>query len=147
MKSLFLLGRLVFGGFFLYNGLHHFQERKAMAQYTSSKGVPVPELAVTASGALLLAGGASVLLGIKPKWGTLAIITFLAGVSPVMHDFWTSDDPMRKQNDMAHFAKNIAMLGAAMAFMGMDEPWPVSVPIGQPNRFERVKKYVRQVAA
>jgi putative oxidoreductase len=147
MKSLFLLGRLIFGGFFLYNGLHHLQERKAMAQYTSSKGVPAPELAVTATGALLVAGGASVLLGIKPKWGTLAIVTFLAGVSPVMHDFWKSDDPNRRQNDMAHFMKNMAMLGAAMAFMGMDEPWPVSIPIGQPNRLKRVKKYVRQVAA
>ena len=147
MKSLFLLGRIVFGGFFLYNGIHHFQQRKAMAQYTGSKGVPAPELAVVGSGSLLLLGGASVLLGIKPKWGTLAIITFLSGVSPVMHDFWKSDDPMRKQNDMAHFMKNVAMLGAAMAFMGMKEPWPVSVPIGQPNRFERVKKYVRQVAA
>jgi putative oxidoreductase len=147
MKSLFLLGRIVFGGFFLYNGLHHFQQRKSMAQYTSSKGVPMPEVAVMASGALLLAGGASVLLGIKPKWGTLAIITFLTGVSPVMHDFWKSDDPARKQNDMIHFMKNVAMLGAAMAFMGMDEPWPISVPIGQPSRLKHVKKYVQEMAA
>ena len=147
MKSIFLIGRLIFGGFFLYNGIHHLQQRKAMAQYASSKGVPRPELAVVGSGALLLAGGASVLLGIKPRWGTLAIITFLSGVSPVMHDFWKSDDPARKQSDMINFMKNMAMLGAAMAFMGMEEPWPVSVPIGQPNRFERVKKYVRQVAA
>jgi len=147
MKPLFLLGRLMFGGFFLYSGLHHFQERKASAQYASGKGVPAPELAVTATGALLMAGGASVLLGIKPKWGTLAIVTFLAGASPVMHDFWKSDDPGRKQNDMAHFMKNVAMLGAAMTLMGMEEPWPVSVPIGQPNRLERVKKYVRRVAA
>jgi putative oxidoreductase len=147
MKALFLLGRLVFGGFFLYSGLNHFQQRKPMAQYASAKNVPLPELAVTSSGALLLAGGASVLLGIKPKWGTLAIVTFLAGVSPIMHDFWRSEDPERRQNDMIHFMKNMAMLGAAMAFMGMEEPWPVSVPIGQPDRLERVKKYVKKVAA
>ena len=147
MKAFFLLGRLIFGGFFLYNGVHHFQERKTMAQYVSSKNVPMPELAVTASGALLLLGGASVLLGVKPKVGTLAIMGFLAGVSPVMHDFWRSEDATRRQNDMAHFMKNLAMLGAAMAFMGMDEPWPVSVPIGRPSRLERVKHYVRRVAA
>ena len=101
----------------VYNGVHHIQERKAMAQYTASKGVPSPELAVTATGALLLAGGASVLLGVKPKWGTLAIVTFLAGVSPVMHDFWKSDDPARKQNDMAHFMKNMAIDGGSLAFV------------------------------
>ncbi len=107
----------------------------------------MPDVAVTASGALLILGGASVLLGVKPKVGTLAIMAFLAGVSPVMHDFWKSGDPTRRQNDMVNFMKNMAMLGGAMALMGMDEPWPVSVPIGQPDRLERVKRYVRRVAA
>lgn len=147
MKSLFLLGRLIFGGFFLYSGLHHFQERKNMAQYASSKNVPMPEAAVTATGALLLLGGTSILLGVKPKIGTLAIVTFLAGVSPVMHNFWESQDPNERQGQMVHFMKNMAMLGAAMAFMGMEEPWPVSVPIGQPSRLERIKRYARQMAA
>lgn len=147
MKAAFLLGRLIFGGFFLYNGLHHFQQRKALSQYAGAKHVPMPEVAVTASGALLLVGGASVLLGIKPKVGTLAIMGFLAGVSPVMHDFWRSQDPERRQADMINFMKNVAMLGAALALMGMEEPWPVSVPIGQPSRLERVKRYARQMAA
>ena len=147
MKSFFLLGRIIFGGFFLYSGIHHFQEKKQLAQYAAAKNVPEPELAVTASGAMLLLGGASVLLGVKPKLGTLAIVAFLAGVSPVMHNFWTSDDAAHRQNDMVQFMKNIAMLGGAMALMGVEEPWPFSVPVGQPDRLERVKRYVRRVAA
>ncbi len=147
MKTVFVLGRIVFGGFFLYSGIHHFQEKKQLAQYAAAKNVPMPELAVTASGALLLLGGASILLGVKPKIGSLAIMSFLAGVTPVIHDFWSSQDAGQRQNDMVHFMKNIAMLGGAMALMGMDEPWPISVPIGQPDRLERVKRYVRRVAA
>ncbi len=147
MKAPFLLGRLIFGGFFLYSGIHHFQEKKSMAQFTASKNVPLPELAVTASGALLIAGGVSVLLGVKPKLGTLAIMGFLAGVTPVMHDFWKAKDPMQKQSDAAHFMKNVAMLGAAMALMGVDEPWPVSVPIGKRDRLEPIRRFARQVAA
>lgn len=147
MKAVFLLGRLIFGGFFLYNGLHHFQQRKAMAQYVGSKNVPMPELAVSATGAMLLLGGASVLLGVKPKVGTVTIMGFLAGVSPIMHDFWNSQDAQHRQTDMAHFMKNIALLGAAMAFMSMEEPWPVSIPLGQPSRVDRVKRYIRHVAA
>ncbi len=147
MDALFLLGRIILGGFFLYSGVHHFQERKSMSQYVSSKNVPMPEVAVTASGALLLLGGASVLFGVKPKIGTAAIIAFLAGVSPVMHDFWKSDDPNQRQNNMTHFMKNMAMLGAAMSLMAMDEPWPMSVPIGQPDRIERIKRFARKVAA
>ncbi len=147
MKTVFFLGRLIFGGFFLYNGLHHLQEKKAMSQYTAAKGVPLPDLAVTASGAMLILGGASILLGVKPKIGTLAIMAFLGGVSPIMHDFWAAEDPATRQNNMAHFMKNMAMLGGAMALMGMDEPWPISLPLGQPSRLEQVKKYVRRAVA
>jgi putative oxidoreductase len=147
MKTVFLLGRIIFGGFFVYSGLHHFQQKKQLAQYAAAKNIPVPEVAVTATGAMLVLGGASVLLGVKPKIGTLAIVSFLAGVSPVMHNFWAAEDGERRQNDMINFMKNIAMLGAALTLMGMEEPWPVSVPIGQPDRLERVKRFVRHVAA
>ncbi len=82
MKIPFLIGRLVFGGYFLYAGI------------AGSKNVPMPEAAVTVSGALLTLGGASILLGVKPKVGAAAIVGFLAGVSPVMHDFWRVEIPI-----------------------------------------------------
>ena len=147
MKAAFLLGRMIFGGFFLYNGIHHFQERKALAQYSSAKHVPLPEVAVTASGALLVAGGVSLLLGVKPKWGALAVMTFLAGVSPVMHNFWALDEPNQKQTEMINFMKNLALLGGALALSGVEEPWPLSLPIAQPTATERVKRFTRQMVA
>ena len=130
MKVPFLLGRLMFGGFFLYSGIHHFKEYKSMAQYAGMKQVPVPEAAVLGTGALLTLGGASILLGAKPKLGGLAILTFLAGVSPTMHDFWNDKDPNQKQNNMVNFMKNMALLGGTLALMGVDEPWPASVSSG-----------------
>jgi putative oxidoreductase len=128
MKVPFLLGRLMFGGFFLYNGIHHLKERKTLGQYAQSKNVPKPEAAVVASGVALLFGGASILLGIKPKLGAAAIAGFLLGVSPVMHNFWSAEDPAQRMNDMINFSKNLALLGGALALMGVDEPWPASVP-------------------
>jgi putative oxidoreductase len=147
VKPAFLLGRLLFGGFFIYSGIHHFKQTKAISQYAGAKNVPMPELAVAASGAMLIAGGASIVLGMKPKLGTLAVIGFLAGVSPVMHDFWTAQDPGKRQNEMINFSKNMAMLGAAVALLGVDEPWPVSVPIGRANTLDRVRRFARKVAA
>ncbi len=120
MKSAFLIGRLLFGGYFLYSGINHFKQRKMLAQYVSSKYVPKPDVAVIASGAVLVAGGASILLGIKPKLGTAAIIGFLAGVSPLMHDFWRVEDPNQRMNDMINFTKNLALLGGAVALMGVE---------------------------
>ncbi|HZE80880.1 MAG TPA: DoxX family protein [Candidatus Polarisedimenticolia bacterium] len=137
MKAAFLIGRLVFGGFFLYNGINHLKERKSLGQYAGAKNVPMPEVAVVATGVALVAGGTSILLGVKPKLGAAAIAGFLAGVSPVMHNFWNVQDPNQRMNEMVHFSKNLALLGGALALMGMDEPWPASVPIGQKELMER----------
>jgi putative oxidoreductase len=126
MKAAFLIGRIVFGGFFLYNGINHFKQKQGLAQYAGAKNVPYPELAVTASGAALAIGGASVILGLKPQLGTLAILGFLVAVSPMMHDFWTVEDPQQKQNEMINFSKNMALLGAALA-LGAVEEWPLSI--------------------
>ena len=142
MKGPFLLGRLMFGGFFLYNGINHLQQRKQLAQYAGSKNVPKPEFAVVASGVALLLGGASLLLGVKPKLGAAMVAGFLAGVSPVMHDFWRAEDPNQRMNDMINFSKNLALLGGALALMGVEEPWPASVPVAQP-RFTHIDEEVR----
>src|SRR5947209_1165311 len=107
MKAAFLIGRLMFGGFFLYNGINHIKQHKNLSQYAGLKDVPMPEHAVTASTVLLLLGGASVLLGTKPKIGTAAIVAFLAGVSPFMHDFWKQQDPSQKQSELINFSKNM----------------------------------------
>ena len=147
MKAPFLLGRLIFGGFFLYNGIHHFQERKQMAQYAATKGVPLAEAAVVGSGVMLTVGGASILLGVKPKVGTLAILGFLAGVSPVMHDFWTVKDPRQRQQEMINFDKNAAMAGAALAMLCVEEPWEASVPVAQPKGIDRLRAAARRLRA
>lgn len=130
MKATYLLGRMIFGGYFLYAGIHHMQESEAMAQYTASKGIPAPELAVKATGLALIAGGTSVLLGLKKEWGAAAIASFLVGVSPIMHDFWKQEDPERRQNEMINFGKNMALLGASLALMAWrshESGWP---PVG-----------------
>jgi putative oxidoreductase len=120
MKARFYLGRAILGGFFLYNGINHFRNLDQLASYAAMKKVPKPKLAVAASGALIAFGGASMILGVKPKWGSLAIMTFLAGVTPNIHDFWNDQEPQQKQNNMTHFMKNAALLGATVAVAGAE---------------------------
>lgn len=147
MKAPFLLGRLLFGGFFLYNGIHHFKKHRQMAQYAASKGVPQSGVAVAATGVLLSFGGASIITGVLPKLGTAAIALFLGGVSPVMHDFWAVQDEQERMNQMVHFSKNTALLGADLALMSIAEPWNMSLPVARPSRFERIKKFARRNVA
>jgi len=140
MRIPFLLGRLIFGGFFLYNGINHFKQRRTLVKYVIEKKVLAPQLAVTASGVVLVLGGAIILLGIKPKFGTAVVAGFPAAVSPIMHDFWHVDDPGERTNEMVNFSKNMALLGSTLALMAVEEPWPVSVPVAQPGKGQQVRR-------
>jgi putative oxidoreductase len=126
-RTLNLIGRAVFGGYFLYNGVNHFVNRQMLAGHARHKGVPLADIAVPLSGAMLVAGGMSLLLGKRPKLGTGLIMGFLATVSPTMHAFWADRDEQERQGDVIHFAKNIGLIGAALLAASMPEPWPFSV--------------------
>ena len=123
MRALFILGRAIFA----WSGLNHFLDEKQMSQYAAAKGVAAPDVAVTGSGALLVAGGLSVLAGVKPRQGLAAIVAFLIPVSMQMHRFWDVNDPQQRMNEMINFTKNMALVGAALMLMQIDEPWPASV--------------------
>lgn len=121
MKAIFTTGRILFGSFFLYASINHFLEHDKLASYAGSKGVPEPEAAVSGSGVLLALGGLSLITGKETKLGGAAIVLFLSTVSPVMHNFWAAD-PEQKENQMIHFGKNMALLGAALCFATARQP-------------------------
>jgi len=133
MRALFVLGRAIFGGFFVFNGVNHLQHAKGMAQYASAKGVPAAQQAVQATGLMLIAGGLSIVTGIKPRQGLATLIGFLVPVTLQMHRFWDEKDPEARQREMTHFLKNMALVGASLALMEIREPWPVSVDRARAN--------------
>jgi putative oxidoreductase len=113
MKNLFTIGRLIFGGYFVYSGVNHFLKKDMLSGYAASKNVPSPDVAVQASGALALVGGASILTGLAPRWGAAALVLFMAGVT-TMHRFWEVEDPMQRNAEWVNFMKNVGLIGAAL---------------------------------
>ena len=126
-----LVGRVLFSAFFIVSGFNHVTKLSGYAQYAGSMGVPAPTLAVAVTGLMLLAGGLSILLGYKPRWGALLLVLFLVPVALIMHRFWGVADPMMAQNQLAHFWKNIVMAGGALMIYYFAtvqlERWPYSV--------------------
>jgi putative oxidoreductase len=147
MKAPFLIGRALLGGFFVYNGVLHFTELNNRAQYAAAKNIPAPKVGVAVSGAALLVGGASILLGVKPKIGATALVGFLTTVSPLMHDFWNDEDPQQRQGNIINFMKNMALLGSALALMGVEEPWPASVVGSDDKVTDKVRRYAKKRVA
>jgi putative oxidoreductase len=138
-----MIGRAIFGGYFLYNGLNHFRSRKMMVDYARSKGVPSPDLAVGTSGLMILAGGLSILTGAQPKVGAGLIATFLLGVSTQMHAFWKEREAQQWMNEMVNFTKNMALVGASLMIAAHPEPWPWRLNPGSPRRTGSVALVIR----
>jgi putative oxidoreductase len=147
MKAPFVIGRVIFGAFFLNSGINHLRHREEMKPYVESKGLPAPEPMVTLSGVPLLLGGTSLILGIKPKLGALAVLGFLAGVSPIMHNFWQSENPQERQQSMIDFMKNMALAGAALALMSVEQPEVKTPPLSKPSLIDAVRDITREIAA
>jgi putative oxidoreductase len=126
MQQIFLVGRILLGGFLLYSGLQHFTNLATLSQHTAAKGVPMATAAVVVAGILLLVAGLSFLLGLAPKIGIAALVLFLVPVTLTMHQFWT-EHGMAAANDLERFARNVGLLGAVMALAAVPEPWPYSV--------------------
>lgn len=127
MEILLLIGRIIFGGFFIMSGFNHFANVGMMAGYAGSKNVPAAPVAVIGTGVLLLLGGLSVVLGFLPVLGLLLLIIFLVPTSLLMHNYWTVQDPQMRAAEQVNFLKNMALTGAALALMYGATSWPLSL--------------------
>lgn len=117
----FRLARLLYGGVLAFMAVDNFRSLDDMVQYAQSKGAPMAETTVPAISGSLLAGGLGIASWKFPRLAAGAVATFFVGTTPVMHDFWTEDDDQQKQQQQIHFLKNVALLGAALAFLRIGE--------------------------
>jgi len=115
--SLLVLGRILFGGYFAFNGFNNIVMLEMMSGYAKSKGTPLPKLSVVVSALLLIVGGLSVLFNILPSIGLVALVIFLVPVTIIIHPFWKEQDPTVKMGEMINFMKNIALLGAVLILL------------------------------
>lgn len=126
MEILHLLGRLMFGGFFLVSGLRHLTGVGAMKDDAASKGVPAPAVAVVATGLILVGGGLSVLLGYWPEVGLWLLIAFLLTGAFQMHNYWAVPEEQKPVQEM-NFWKNVALAGAALMLLLDAGGWPYTL--------------------
>lgn len=123
MNILFLIGRIIFGGYFLMNAWGHFKNLEGMTGYTASKGVSSPRAAVFVGGLLLLFGGLGVLFGVAPEASLALLLIFLVPVSFKMHAYWKETDPNARMAEYVQFYKNLALIGALLMLYAIDIPW------------------------
>lgn len=127
VEVLFLVGRFVFGGFFLMEGLTHFFQLDEMEGYAADRGVPEPRWATIGSGALIVLGGLGIITGLFPHTSLGLILVYLVLVTAAMHRFWELEGEIEQRMERANLLKNAALAGACLMAFAVDTPWVFSL--------------------
>jgi putative oxidoreductase len=114
MNATVLIGRILFGGFFLMSGITHFAKLEAMTGYAKYKKLPAAKLGVLLSGLVLVISGLYIILGYYADLGALLLAIFLVLTAVIFHNFWAETDATAKQTEMTAFMKDIALAGGAL---------------------------------
>ncbi len=119
MQVIFLIGRILLGGYFLYSGYNHFANLAGMTGYAKMKRVPMAKASVIISGAMLALGGLAILANRFAILGMLLLVLFLIPTTFMMHAFWKEQDPAARMTERVSFMKNIAILGALLLLVSI----------------------------
>jgi uncharacterized membrane protein YphA (DoxX/SURF4 family) len=130
MDLIIVIGRILFGGFFLMSGINHFTKLEAMTGYAKYKKLPAAKLGVLISGLMLVIGGLSVILGYYADLGALLLAIFLVLAAVIFHNFWKETDATAKQNEMLGFMKDIALAGAALILFALVAKYGADLDFG-----------------
>ena len=103
-----LLSRIFMSAIFIWSGISKIMNPVGTQEYMSAYGMKFTSVLLLVAVAVEVLGGLSLLLGIKPRYGAIALALFLIPATFIFHtDF--SD-----QIQQIMFMKNLAMLGGLL---------------------------------
>ena len=102
------LSRILMSAIFIWSGIGKIMNPVGTQEYMSAYGMKFTSILLIAAIAVEILGGLSLLLGIKPRYGAIALALFLIPATFIFHtDF--SD-----QIQQIMFMKNLAILGGLL---------------------------------
>ena len=110
-QSAMLVGRILLSLVFLIAGYRKLMAVAATAGYFAKLRFPMPEVMVWVAIVVELGGAILLIVGWKTRWAAWLLALFTLVATFAAHRFWEVD-PAQYANQMNHFLKNIAIVGA-----------------------------------
>jgi putative oxidoreductase len=111
------LGQALLGLLFLLSGLAKLGKFEAIGMGLAAKGIPWPTTALALVIAIEIAGGAALVLDRRARPAAAALALLVIPATLLFHAFWAAD-ASALQNQLNHFLKNVAILGALLTIAG-----------------------------
>jgi putative oxidoreductase len=90
--------------------------------YMSSQGMPAPSFFLFMATAIEIVGGLALLSGLRLRLGSAILFLYLIPVTLIFHNFWAHSG-LEAQNQMAHFMKNLGLMGGLLGFFVWGGPF------------------------
>lgn len=129
MGVVFLVVRLVVGGYFAWHGTRHLDAygRAALIGDARRRRVPLPLVAVPMTGLMLTVGGVSLMSGVFPAAGIALLVAVLIPSAFLSHAYWRVPGEAERARERMRFWRNVALALLALAFLAVPQPWPLTV--------------------
>ncbi len=119
MQALFLIGRILLGGYFIYSAYNHFKDIGGMSGYAKMKGVPAAKAGVILSGVMFGIGGLAIVFNRYAILGMIVTALALIPITIMMHPFWKEKEPSARMMERIQFTKNIAIIGSLILLISI----------------------------
>lgn len=108
-----LIGRILIALIFIISGAFKILGYSQTVGYATQKGLPVANIAIACAIAIEILCGLAVLVGFKTRIASWILFLYLIPTTFLFHNFWAMTG-MQQQDNMAHFLKNLAIMGALL---------------------------------
>ena len=108
-----LAGRVLIALIFLLSGIDKFVHYAPTLGYMQKVGLPFPELLLIASAIIETVAALAIIAGWKTRWAAAALFLWMIPVTWVFHN------PAGGQEQMAHFMKNVSIMGGLLVLWAM----------------------------
>lgn len=113
------IGRALVGILFLVSGVLKVGKFAALAGVLGGKGIPLPDLVLALTIGLKIGGGSALIVGWRDREAAIGLALFTVLATGLFHAFWMAD-VATYSNQVNHFLKNVAIVGALLAIVGTD---------------------------
>ena len=118
-SKLYPVGRALLGALFVVSGINKILGFSYVAGWMASMGLPFASLMLAATILLEVGGGLALVTGVQARWASLGLALFLVPVTLIFHGFWSAG-AAEFQNQLNHFLKNVAILGAMLTIFDIE---------------------------
>jgi putative oxidoreductase len=114
-NPLALIGRILLAILFVPAGFNKIGGFSGMVGYSTSMGLPMPEVGVAVALVIELVGGLALLVGFGTRIAAIALAVFTLVASFYFHAYWALPAEQQMMQQLMFF-KNIAITGGLLAF-------------------------------